>query len=93
MQWLDLNDVVISEGNPNHTISGGGPTTNTVLTSRLTFNSLYTSQAGEYSCRTLLTIPGTVDNHAIEEIFTVAVKCKHSIIPIIKLLYIMILHQ
>ncbi len=77
VQWLDLTGAVISAGNPNFTISGVGPTTSTILTSRLTFNHLYTSQAGEYTCRTLLTIPGTVDNHNIDETFTVSVKRKY----------------
>ena len=93
VQWLDQNDAVISEGNPNFTVYDVGPTTNTVLTSRLTFNSLYTSQAGGYSCRTLLTIPAIVDNHTIDQTFTVSVKCKPGIIRIIKFLCIIILHQ
>ena len=77
VQWLDLNDAVISESNPNFTISDVGPTTRTVLTSRLTFNSLFTSQAGVYTCRTLLTIPGTVDDHTSDETVIVSVKCKY----------------
>ena len=79
MQWLDLNDAIISESNPNFTLSDVGQTNSTVLTSKLTFNSLYTSQAGVYTCRTLLTIPETVDNHTIDETVTVSVKCKPSI--------------
>ena len=76
VQWLDVNGAIISEDNANFTVSDVGPTSNTVLISRLTFNSLFTSQAGVYTCRTLLTIPGTVDNHSIEETFLVSVKCE-----------------
>ena len=76
VHWLDINDNVIKEGHPNFTVSDIGPTTNTVLTSKLTFNRLYASQAGEYKCRTLLTIPGIVDNHTVDKTFTVAVKCE-----------------
>ena len=76
VQWLNVNDNVIKEGHADVTVSDIGPTTNSVLTSKLTFNCLYTSQAGEYKCRSLLTIPGTVDNHAVDETFTVAVTCK-----------------
>ena len=80
MQWLDVNDAIVSEGNPNFTISDVGPTTSTILTSRLSFNSIYTSQAGEYTCRTLLTIPGIVDNHIIDETVTMSVKCEPGVL-------------
>lgn len=79
IQWLDTNDMVITrsrEDSSIFTVSSFGPTADTVLTSRLTFNSLYTSQAGMYTCRTLLTIPGTVTNHTMEVKFLVSVKCK-----------------
>ena len=74
VEWLDTSGSVINDGT-NFTISGPGPTTNTVLTSRLTFNNLYTSEAGEYTCRTLQTIPGTVTNHPELVYFPVNVKC------------------
>ena len=76
VQWLDLNGAIISEDNSNFTVSNNGPTSNTILTSRLTFNNFFTSQVGVYTCRTLLTIPGTVDNHTIEETFSVSVRCE-----------------
>ena len=75
VQWLDPRGNIISSGT-NFTSSGAGPTMDIVLTSRLNFNDLYTSQAGEYTCRTLQTIPGTVTNHPEPVTFTVQVKCK-----------------
>ena len=78
VQWLDPRGNIISNGE-NFTISGAGPTTNDSLISRLVFNSLYTSQAGEYTCRTLQTIPGTVTNHPELVTFSVQVKCELSI--------------
>ena len=78
VQWLDPRGIVIVSGT-NFTISGSGPTTDTVLTSRLTFNNLYTSQAGQYTCQTLQTIPGIVSNHPETVTFTVAVKCKYNV--------------
>ena len=76
VQWLDLSGGTVADGG-NFTISGSGPSTDIVLTSRLTFNSLYTSQAGQYTCKTLLTIPDIVTNHPMSVTFTVAVKCEY----------------
>ena len=78
VQWLDQRGNLINAAGVNFTVSGSGPTTDTVLTSRLTFNHLYTSQAGVYTCRTLLTIPGTVSNHTELTSITVYVKCQLS---------------
>ena len=78
VQWLDPRGNIISNGE-NLTISGAGPTNDGSLTSRLVFNSLYTSQAGEYTCRTLETIPGTVTNHPELVTFPVQVKCEFSV--------------
>ena len=75
VQWLDPRGSVTSSGE-NFTISGVGPTTDVGLISRLVFNSLYTSQAGDYTCRTLQTIPGTVINHPELFTFPVQVKCE-----------------
>ena len=77
-QWLDPRGNIISNGE-NFTISGAGPTTDVGLISRLVFNSLYTSQAGVYTCRTLQTIPGTVTNHPELVTLPVQVKCELSI--------------
>ena len=77
VQWLDPRGNVISSGE-NFTISSAGPTTDIRLISRLVFNSLYTSQAGDYTCRTLQTIPGIVRNHPEPVTFTIQVKCKLS---------------
>ena len=62
VQWLDPRGNVISSGG-NFTTSGVGPTTDIRLISRLVFNSLYTSQAGDYTYKTLQTIPETGINH------------------------------
>ena len=74
-QWFGPDNTLINDG-MNFIISGSSTTTSTVLTSRLTFNSVYTSQAGVYTCRTLLTIPGVVINDSVEVNLTVKVKCK-----------------
>ena len=74
LEWLDPSGNVITSG-INFTVSGSGPTNDTVIKSRLSFSNLYTSQAGVYVCRGLLTIPGTDTNHSIEAIFAVHVKC------------------
>jgi hypothetical protein len=79
VQWLDPRGNVISSGE-NFTISGVGPTNDVGLISRLVFNSLYTSQAGDYTCRTLQTIPGTVINHPEPVTFSIQVKCKLSVL-------------
>jgi hypothetical protein len=78
VQWLDPRGNIISNGE-NFTISGVGPTTDARLISRLVFNSLYTSQAGVYTCRTLQTIPGTVINHPELLTFPIQVKCELSV--------------
>ena len=75
VQWLDQRGSRIRDG-VNFTISESGPTTDIVLTSRLIFNNLYTSQAGVYTCKALLTIPGTINNHPELMQFTVHVKCE-----------------
>ena len=75
IEWLDPSGSVI-DNEANFTVSETGPTFDDELTSHLTFNSLYTSQAGEYTCRTLQTIPGIVNNHAVQVSFSVQVKCK-----------------
>ena len=75
VQWLDPSGSVISSGE-NFTISGAGPTTDVRLISRLVFNSLYTSQAGKYTCRTLHTIPGIAINYNESATFPVWVKGK-----------------
>ena len=77
VQWLDPSGTVIVSGT-NFTLSGSGPTMGTVLTSRLTFNNLYTSQAGQYTCRTLQTIPGIVRDHLEPMTFTVFVKREYN---------------
>lgn len=77
IQWLDPSGSVIDSGtNTNFTVSDMGPTFDDELSSHLTFNSLYTSQVGEYTCRTLQTIPGLVNNHTMYVSFLVRVKCK-----------------
>ena len=76
VQWVDPNGNVIISGD-DFSISGTqGPSSDVIITSRLTFNSLTTSQAGLYICRTFLTIPGTVVNYQVEYRFTVTIKCE-----------------
>ena len=77
VQWLDSEGNEITNGD-DFSISGTQePSSDVNITSRLTFNNiLMTSQAGLYTCRTLLTIPGTVDDHQVEDNFTVTVKCE-----------------
>ena len=78
VEWLDPRGNVISSGE-NFTISAAGPTADVCLISRLTFNRFYTSQAGDYTCRTFQTIPGTVINHPELLTFPIQVKCEFSI--------------
>ena len=75
VKWLSPNGSVISSGD-NFTVSDAGPTNASRLTSRLSFANMYTSQAGTYTCRSLLTIPGTVNDHPYSVPFTVKLKCK-----------------
>ena len=84
VQWFDPRGNVLTNGTM-FTILGAGLTTDTILISRLIFNTLYTSQIGVYTCRTLQTIPGTVVNHPESLIFPVQVKCELSIIEIHKI--------
>ena len=78
VQWLDPNGGIIDGDRFN--ISGTrGPSTENMLTSRLTFHNLLTSQSGEYICRSLLTIPGTnVSNYAVDGSYFVQVNCESS---------------
>ena len=73
VQWLDSSGSVVT-GEKNINVSGSGPTNDAVLISRLNFSSLYTSQAGVYTCRASLTIPDTLNNYSIETNFSVYVK-------------------
>ena len=76
VQWLSSDGLKVA--GDGFTMTGSeGPSTDAVITSSLTFNSLLTSHAGEYTCRTSLTISGTeVVNHTVDVTFTVRVKCK-----------------
>ena len=76
VQWLDPDGRVVD--GDSFSISGSqGPSNDIVLTSRLSFNTLLTSHTGVYTCRSLLTIPGTdIYNHSMNETIFVSVKCK-----------------
>ena len=74
VQWLNSSGNKIT-GGVNFTIFESGPTNDTVLESRLSFSNLYTSQAGVYECRALLSIPGTDINYSVRANFSVHVKC------------------
>ena len=57
-----------------HATPGVGSTTDVRLISRLIFSNLYTSQAGNYTCRTFQTIPGVAINYSESVTFPVQVK-------------------
>ena len=76
VQWLDSDGNVITSGDVFSISGTQGPVSDVSITSRLTFNSVMTSQAGLYTCRTFLTIPGTVVDHTVEYNFTVTIKCE-----------------
>ena len=74
--WLDSNGLEVS-GNQSTNMSSEGSANNDMVTNRLSFDSLLTSQAGEYTCKTAMTIPGTdILNYTVDETFIVTVKCK-----------------
>ena len=78
IEWIDLQgNVVIS--NENIVISGPNSTTEEMLTSRLTFNSLRTSSGGTYTCQVNMTIPTIVRDHPVTRSQDVRVKRKFSI--------------
>ena len=76
VQWLDPNGSVVD--GDSFSISGTpGPSSDIILTSRLSFLNLLTSQSGEYRCRSLLSIPGTgISNHHVKGSFFVEVNCE-----------------
>ena len=77
IQWLGPDGLEVSEENQFIITSSEESTNDIVVTSSLIFNSLLTSQAGEYTCRTSMTIPGTdVLNYTVDQTFIVSVKCK-----------------
>ena len=78
VQWLGPDGNTITTGNGFTIIGTQGPSNDITLTSRLTFSNLLTSQAGLYTCRTLLTIPGTAVDHTVEHNFAVTVKRESS---------------
>ena len=77
IQWFDPNGLEILGSDQAINISSEGSANDPIITSRLIFNSLLTSQAGEYTCRSSMTIPGTdIFNYTVDEAFTITVKCK-----------------
>ena len=60
--WLDNNNDVITNKSTT-TINGVTNSTDTSITSILTFPRLRTSQAGRYTCAVNMTIPGVVEDH------------------------------
>lgn len=83
VQWLGPDGRVVD--GDGFIINGiQGPSNTIMLTSRLTFVSLLPSQTGEYTCRSLLTIPDTeVTNHTVDATITVEVKCNPQFMYII----------
>ena len=74
--WLDnSNDEIVS---PISDISNTGVTssTDTNITSTLTFPYTRTSQAGRYTCAVNMTIPNVVDDHLVMKTANVYVRSK-----------------
>lgn len=78
VQWVDPDGSVVDGDQNSFSITGmQGPSNDAILTSRLTFLNILTSQSGQYTCRSLLTVPGTsINNHPIDGSFLVEVNCK-----------------
>lgn len=78
VQWLYPNGSVVDGDAYGFNISGiTGPSSDIILTTRLTFLNILTSQSGEYSCRSLLSIPGTgISNRPVKGSFFVEVNCE-----------------
>ena len=74
--WLDPNNRTISSTS-NFTVMGDTSTTATILTSNLTFSRLRTSQGGNYTCSSNMTIPGGVaTDHPVPSTISVRVISK-----------------
>ena len=77
IEWFDPNGLEILGSDQAINISSEGSANDPIITSRLIFNSLLTSQAGEYTCRSSMTIPATdIFNYTVDEAFIITVKCK-----------------
>ena len=77
VQWLDPDGRIV-DGDSFRVNGAQGPSSDVVLTSKLTFLNLSTSQSGQYTCRSLLTIPGTsISNHPVHSSFSVEVNCEY----------------
>lgn len=77
IQWLDSTSGLEISGDQAINVNSSGSANDAIITSRLIFNSLLTSQAREYTCRTSMSIPGTeIFNYTVDEVFPITVKCK-----------------
>ena len=73
--WLDHNNEVIPP-NSDTVINGVTNSTDTNITSTLTFPYIRTSQAGRYTCAINMTIPDVVEDHQVRRPTDVYVQSK-----------------
>ena len=73
--WLDINNEV-STSNSDTVINGFTNSTDTNITSTLTFPYIRTSQAGRYTCAVNMTIPGVVEDRQVRRTTDVYVQSK-----------------
>ena len=74
--WLDNSNNEIITPNSDISITGVTRSTDTNITSTLTFPNIRTSQAGRYTCAVNMTIPNVVDDHLVMKTTNVYVRSK-----------------
>ena len=74
--WLDNSNNEIISPNSDTNITGVTSSTDTNITSTLTFPYTRTSQAGRYTCAVNMTIPDVVDDHLVMKTANVYVRSK-----------------
>ena len=81
VEWFGPNGNLITGTEEGITVTGQASTTDTELTSSLTFTSLKTSQGGEYTCSVNLTIPeANVTDHNVRRTSAVRVQSKYDLL-------------
>lgn len=75
--WLDNSNRTISDDRDHRLSISERMVNETVLSSKLTFYYMYTSQAGQYTCIVTMTIPQEVLSYSINSTLDVAVQCKY----------------
>ncbi len=77
VEWFNPDGEPITGGTSGVMITGvTNITTNATLISYLNFPTLYTSQAGPYTCRVNHTIPDTITDQSIDSTSVVTVQSK-----------------